>query len=136
MSRNRDNIACPCQRCRLHRSTGGIVLITLGILFLVEQFTNLAFHRTWPVFLIVLGLLLFARTRASIEGHLGGGFGSCAQGRSIASYGATPGAPPTPGNPSGYSSSGSPAPAPFAGSSSAGSSSIASTSSSTEVDHG
>ena len=98
MSRNRGNIACPCQRCRLHRSTGGFVLITLGILFLIEQFTDLPFHRTWPVFLIVLGLLLFARTRASFEGHIGGGFGSCAQGPSISSYETTPSSPPATGN--------------------------------------
>jgi len=36
---------------------GPIMLITIGTLFAVAQFTSYGFHRTWPVLLIVLGLL-------------------------------------------------------------------------------
>lgn len=34
------------------------VLITLGILFMLENFDIASFHRTWPVFLIALGVAI------------------------------------------------------------------------------
>jgi hypothetical protein len=38
---------------------GGLVLITLGMLFLVHQFVPfLDFSKTWPLFLIILGLIV------------------------------------------------------------------------------
>ena len=36
---------------------GPITLITLGVLFALQNFTNLGFDKTWPVLLIVFGLL-------------------------------------------------------------------------------
>ena len=36
---------------------GPIVLITLGVLFAVQNFTRFDFGQTWPVLLIVFGLL-------------------------------------------------------------------------------
>lgn len=36
---------------------GPIVLITLGILFTVDQTGGLGFHRTWPILFIVFGVL-------------------------------------------------------------------------------
>ena len=36
---------------------GPITLITLGSLFALQNFTNLGFDKTWPVLLIVFGLL-------------------------------------------------------------------------------
>ncbi len=36
---------------------GPIILITLGTLFALGQFTPYGFHRTWPVLLIVFGVL-------------------------------------------------------------------------------
>lgn len=36
---------------------GPIVLITVGVLFTIDHFGNYAFHRTWPVLLIVIGVL-------------------------------------------------------------------------------
>jgi hypothetical protein len=42
-----------------------ITLITLGALFALNNFTNYGFHQTWPVLLIVFGLLsLLGRTTA------------------------------------------------------------------------
>jgi hypothetical protein len=42
-----------------------ITLITLGSLFALNNFTNYGFHQTWPVLLIVFGLLsLLGRTTA------------------------------------------------------------------------
>jgi hypothetical protein len=37
--------------------TGPIILITVGVLFLIDRFTQFGFHQTWPVLLIVIGLL-------------------------------------------------------------------------------
>jgi hypothetical protein len=36
---------------------GPVTLITLGALFALQNFTNLGFDKTWPVLLIVFGLL-------------------------------------------------------------------------------
>ena len=34
------------------------VLITLGVLFLIDEFTYIGFGRTWPIFLIALGIAI------------------------------------------------------------------------------
>ena len=36
---------------------GPVILITLGVLFALNNFTPYGFSETWPVLLIVLGLL-------------------------------------------------------------------------------
>ena len=36
---------------------GPVILITVGALFAVDKATNIRFSQTWPVLLIVLGLL-------------------------------------------------------------------------------
>ena len=37
--------------------TGPIILITVGTLFMIDRFTQFGFSQTWPVLLIVIGLL-------------------------------------------------------------------------------
>lgn len=37
--------------------TGPILLITLGVLFALQQFTDLSFRQTWPFLLILLGVM-------------------------------------------------------------------------------
>jgi hypothetical protein len=37
-----------------------VTLITLGILFALNNFTDYGFHQTWPVLLIIFGLLSLA----------------------------------------------------------------------------
>jgi hypothetical protein len=49
---------------------GAAILITLGILFLMDQYDVVYFHQTWPVLLIVIGLFVFAGRNASMEGHV------------------------------------------------------------------
>jgi hypothetical protein len=39
---------------------GPIILITIGVLFAVDRFTDFRFSQTWPVLLIVIGLLQLA----------------------------------------------------------------------------
>ena len=38
---------------------GPIILITVGVLFALNNFTPYGFNQTWPVLLIVIGLLSF-----------------------------------------------------------------------------
>jgi hypothetical protein len=39
---------------------GPIILITIGVLFAFDRFTEFHFSQTWPVLLIVVGLLKLA----------------------------------------------------------------------------
>jgi hypothetical protein len=36
---------------------GPLILITIGVLFLLDRFTPFGFSETWPVIIIVVGLL-------------------------------------------------------------------------------
>ncbi len=48
---------CNCARCRCRGLMGPAVLVTLGVLFLLSEFNVAQFHRTWPILLIVIGLV-------------------------------------------------------------------------------
>lgn len=37
--------------------TGPVILITVGVLFTIDRFTTFSFGQTWPILLIVIGLL-------------------------------------------------------------------------------
>lgn len=41
--------------------TGPILLIALGVLFALQQFTDISFRQTWPFLLILLGVLELAK---------------------------------------------------------------------------
>lgn len=45
------------------------MLITLGVLFLIAQFTRWDFRDLWPVILIVLGVLKAVEYAAPMTGH-------------------------------------------------------------------
>jgi hypothetical protein len=45
----------------IHAIRGPITLITVGVLFALNNFTPYRFHQTWPVLLIVFGLLSLVR---------------------------------------------------------------------------
>lgn len=64
------NRTCQCPRCRARGLMGSAVLITLGALFLVDEFSTLRFDETFPALLIVIGVMLFLGRSASIEGHI------------------------------------------------------------------
>jgi hypothetical protein len=51
---------------------GPILLITIGTLFALDHFTNFGVHQTWPVMLIVIGLLTLIG-RATRSGPTPGG---------------------------------------------------------------
>jgi hypothetical protein len=52
------------QRRQLLRAIRGpIIMITVGVLFAVSRYTDYHFEQTWPVLVIVLGLLQLAAGR-------------------------------------------------------------------------
>ena len=64
------NRACRCPRCKARGVFGGAILITLGILFLLDEYGGPDFDQTWPVLLIVIGILIFLSRTAPTEGHI------------------------------------------------------------------
>jgi hypothetical protein len=63
---------CRCQSCTIRGMMGPAILIVLGILFLLHQMMGgrFGFDNTWPVILMVIGLLLLASSLASRDGHV------------------------------------------------------------------
>ena len=59
MNGNRDPRCCD-NRSLVRAIRGPIVLITVGVLFALNNFTPWGFDQTWPVILIVFGLLKLA----------------------------------------------------------------------------
>ena len=68
---------CSCAQCRIRSLVGPFVLITVGVLFAFDHIWNRwSFGETWPVILIVIGLVKIFERIASSEGH--GGYFSAA----------------------------------------------------------
>jgi len=70
MNGYRRNRACSCARCRCSGLIGPSVLITLGVLFLIDQYTIYSIGRTWPVILIVIGVAKVLQWNAPATGHV------------------------------------------------------------------
>jgi hypothetical protein len=87
---------CPCARCRTRRVMGPALLLTVGILFLLENLNVVYFGRTWPVILLVIGAVKLMQGSASVEGHVGPGGSGGAGGSPISP--ANPAAPVPPAN--------------------------------------
>jgi ABC-type Fe3+ transport system permease subunit len=77
-------LKCHCQSCTIRGLVGPAVVITLGVLWLLNEVHGGRFYfgSTWPVILIVIGLVHLASSMASRDGH--------------ASPAPPPGAPPVP----------------------------------------
>jgi len=67
------NSACSCGRCSTRGLMGPAVLVTLGLLFLMENMSDYPFERTWPILLIVIGAVRVARYVIPDSGHLNPG---------------------------------------------------------------
>ena len=50
---------------------GPIMLIAIGVLFALGQFTSYGFHLTWPVLLILLGVLKLLERASGGQGQSG-----------------------------------------------------------------
>lgn len=68
----RYNRRCSCNRCRSHALMAPAILVTLGVLFLADEFGSwrLSFDHTWPFLLIVIGAVILAKRNASLDGHI------------------------------------------------------------------
>ena len=68
----RSNRNCGCLRCRYRGIMGAVVLMTVGFLFLLQNFhvDDLDFGRTWPLLLIAIGVVKMLQRSASTEGHV------------------------------------------------------------------
>jgi len=77
MSYYSGNPRCACGRCRMSGMMGPAVLITLGVLFLLQE-TNWAWRwgwdHTWPVLLIVIGIVRVLQYTAPTDGHVPRGY--------------------------------------------------------------
>ena len=62
---------CQCDRCRMRRIIGPAVLMTIGILFLLQTLNVVDFDRTWPAILLVIGVVKLLQSNASAAGHTG-----------------------------------------------------------------
>ena len=69
-----DRVRCACRRCTIRGLTGPAIIITVGVLFLLDQVRGgyFSFGNTYPVILIVIGVISLAAAAASTEGHVSG----------------------------------------------------------------
>jgi hypothetical protein len=67
-----DPIRCRCSRCTIRALLGPAVIITIGVLFLLQQVRGgyYDFGNTYPVILVVIGAILLASSLAPMEGHV------------------------------------------------------------------
>ena len=49
---------------RINRIRGPVYILTAGVLGLLAEFTRYGWSRTWPIWIIVTGLLMFAQHNA------------------------------------------------------------------------
>jgi hypothetical protein len=62
---------CPCEQCRMRKIMGPSILVTIGVLILLDSVSRLEFHRTWPAILLVIGIVKLMQSNASSAGHIG-----------------------------------------------------------------
>ena len=67
-----NGVHCHCHSCTVRGLMWPAVLITLGVLFLLDRahVGPFYFSHTWPVVLVVMGLIQLACSVASREGHV------------------------------------------------------------------
>lgn len=64
------NQRCHCPRCRSRGLMAPAILITLGTLFMLHEYWIVRWDESFPVLLIVIGIMLYLRRSASTEGHV------------------------------------------------------------------
>ncbi|MCU1303313.1 MAG: hypothetical protein JWQ87_3597 [Candidatus Sulfotelmatobacter sp.] len=62
---------CTCDRCRMRKIMGPAMMMTVGILFLLQSLNVASFDRTWPAILLVIGVVKLLQSNASSAGHVG-----------------------------------------------------------------
>lgn len=84
-----DRIRCRCARCTIRGLMGPAVVITIGVLFLLQETRGgfFGFDNTYPIILVVIGAILLASSVAPGEGH-------------VSEVAPPPSVPPAPSSPS------------------------------------
>ncbi len=65
-----NRVRCNCSHCRVASVMFPLMLITVGAIFLVAQYSRYGIGDLWPLFMIVPGIILLAQSFASKEGHI------------------------------------------------------------------
>ena len=67
-----DHPRCRCPRCTIRALVGPAVIVTVGVLFLLQQMRGgyFDFSNTYPVILVVIGAILLASSLAPMDGHI------------------------------------------------------------------
>lgn len=67
-----NRVRCSCQSCTCRGLMGPAIVITLGVLFLLHEMRGgyFDFGNTYPVILIVIGIVSLASALSSREGHI------------------------------------------------------------------
>jgi len=60
---------CYCARCRMRGLMGPAVLVTIGGIGLLDTYGR-GWGRSWPLILIVIGVVKILQSHASVEGHV------------------------------------------------------------------
>ena len=69
-----NRVRCACRRCTIRGLMGPAVIITVGVLFLLDQMGggSFSFENTYPMILIVIGVISLAAAASSSDGHVSG----------------------------------------------------------------
>jgi hypothetical protein len=67
-----ERVQCHCARCTIRGLIGPAVVVTIGVLFLLQEARGgaLGFDNTYPLILIVIGAILLASSLAPSAGHV------------------------------------------------------------------
>jgi len=60
---------CECDRCRMQSIMGPAILITVGVLILLDSLDAVSFGRSWPAIILVVGVVKLLQSNASSAGH-------------------------------------------------------------------
>jgi len=62
---------CQCGRCRMRGIMGPAMVLTTGILFLLQSTDAAPIDHTWPAWILVVGIVKLMQSTAPTEGHIG-----------------------------------------------------------------
>ena len=67
-----EDMVCTCDRCKMRNIMWPALMVTIGVLFLMDNLHGPGFEHTWPLVLLVIGAVKLLQSNASDSGHVGG----------------------------------------------------------------
>jgi Domain of unknown function (DUF5668)/B-box zinc finger len=67
-----ETLVCTCDRCKMRHIMWPALMVTVGVLFLMDNLHGPGFEHTWPLILLVIGAVKLLQSNASDAGHIGG----------------------------------------------------------------